>query len=239
MAQTISYERTGLDTGTGNRSAARMAGGVMPDGPLSRRSAIPEKNFQEMFQEFTDKQAETKRVKEAAEKARNAYESGTPTPLNSAGTQTIIDVNAAKTLSNTTNNLKIANQGYADKGNIDLANEIAKKNFGLGQYANKEGGGGGGGSTTSYGGTETEASRAGRWQAQMAEANKAARDWEMQQRAASSTQSQIDANKAVGLENAHTQKYASVVAANAQKDAAAYAMMGQFAGQGGYKYWGG
>lgn len=231
---TVSYERTGLDTSTGNRSAARMAGGVMPDGPLTRKSAIPEKNFQEMFQDLTDKQAETKRVKEAAEKARNAYESGTPAPLNSAGSQTIADAQADRTLNNTASTLKVTNQGYADRENINLANERAKKASGLGQYNGTQGGV----VTTTYANGSGSAGQAA-WMAQMAAKDRASEEYTMALKAASTAQSQVDANRAVGLENAQTQKYAATVAANAQRDAAAFAMMGQFAGQGGYKYWGG
>ena len=225
---TVSYERTGLDTSTGNRSAARMAGGVMPDGPLTRKPAIPEKNFQEMFQDLTDKQAETKRVKEAAEKARNAYESGTPAPLNSAGSQTIADAQADRTLNNTASNLKIANQGYADRGDIDLANERAKKASGLGQYN-----GTGGGVVTDV------TNKGAQWMLGMAADDKARQTYEMSQKAANATQSQIDANRAVGLDNAYTQRYAAAQSAQAQKDSAAMAMFGQLAGQGNYKYWGG
>ena len=232
MAQTISYERTGLDTGTGNRSAARMAGGVMPDGPLNRRSAIPEKNFQEMFQEFTDKQAETKRVKEAAEKARNAYESGTPAPLNSAGSQTIADAQADRTLNNTASTLKVTNQGYADRGAIDLANERAKKASGLGEYKGQSD------STVTYANGANSAWAAsvmGKWDAD----DRASKADLIAQKAANATQSQIDATKAVGIDNAYSQRYAAAQSAQAQKDSAAMAMFGQLAGQGNYKYWGG
>ena len=228
MAQTISYERTGLDTGTGNRSAARIAGGGMPDSPLERRSGIPQQTFQEMFQGLVDKQSEKERVAAAAQKARDNYESGTPAPLNSPGTQAIIDVNAAKTLSNTTNNLKIANQGYADRGDIDLANERAKKASGLGQYN-----GTGGGVVTDV------TNKGAQWMLGMAADDKARQTYEMSQKAANATQSQIDANRAVGLDNAYTQRYAAAQSAQAQKDSAAMAMFGQLAGQGNYKYWGG
>lgn len=227
MATTVSYERTGLDTGTGNRSAARMAGGT-----FQRRPAIPEKNFQEMFQEFTNKQDEAKRVKEAAEKARNNYESGIAPPLDATGSNTIAKAEADRTLTNTAKTLEVTNKGYADRENVNLANERAKKASGLGEYKGQSD------STVTYAngaGSAWAASVMGKWDAD----DRAAKADLMAQKAANATQSQIDANRAVGLDNSYTQRYAAAQAAQAQKDSAALAMFGQIAGQGNYKYWGG
>lgn len=230
MHTTARPVRTGLDTSTGDRSAARMAGRMTPNNPVGSTAnpVAGAQTVEQLFQGMVDKQNEKERVATAYQKNKDLYESGTPAPLNSAGSQTIADANAARTLDNTTKTLNVVNQGYANRESINLGNEQAKKAFGLGQYSGTQGG------------VVTDVTNKGtQWLAQMAADTNASRTWELQQKAANTARAQVDGQNQAATDAAYSQRYAAAQSADAQKTAAAYQMFGQIAGQGQYKYWGG
>ena len=211
--------RAGLDTSTGSRGAARKAGAPRP----AITSYEPTETMAESIAKANAKNKAESDYMDRARENIQSFESGAPAPLTSSGSLTVAEAAARAGTRGLAANAGVASNAYKDRVNTDLSAEQQRKAFGLGQYQ-------GIGNTTV---TATD------FMARAAADEEKSRLQENIRRDQQLASAKNDQARDAAADAAQSSRYAAAVSADAQKQAAAYNMIGQLSSSsGGYKYWG-